>query len=72
MNTENKLKKLLKPVEVAELFGISIRTLYDWSASGRVPSIKINGTLRFDYDEIIHWIEKHKLPIGENLNNVAE
>jgi len=49
------------------LIGISIRTLYDWSASGRIPSIKINGALRYDADEINGWINGHKQNISENL-----
>lgn len=61
------MKKLLKISEVAELIGISIRTLYDWSASGRIPSIKINGALRYDADEINGWINGHKQNISENL-----
>jgi len=64
VNKEIKLNRLLKPTEAAELFGISIRTLYDWSASGRVPSIKINGALRFDAKEISDWINEHKQSVN--------
>ena len=66
---EIKLKKLLKISEAAELLGISTRTLYAWSASGRVPSVKINGVLRFEADEINEWINGHKRNISENLKD---
>ena len=61
------MKKLLKPSEAAKFFGISIRTLYDWSSAGTVPTVKINGALRFDLDEISNWIEMHKRPVNRKI-----
>ena len=57
------MRNLIKAPEAAKYFGISIRTLYDWSSAGTVPSVKINGALRFDLDEISDWIEMNKRPV---------
>ena len=39
---------LLTPREVARLFRIKPSTVYAWSAQGRLPSVRINGRIRFD------------------------
>jgi excisionase family DNA binding protein len=31
-------------------------TLYAWSAQGKIPCRKIHGLIRFDQDEIDHWL----------------
>ena len=62
------MNKLLKPIEAAKVIGISIRTLYDWSSAGSVPTVKINGALRFDLNDISNWIELNKRPVKKNNN----
>jgi len=39
-------RTLLKPSEVASLFGVSPRTVYHWHRMGVIEGIKINGILR--------------------------
>lgn len=49
-NTSNShnTTRLLKVPDVAELLSISPRTVRSWVYRGLIPSIKINGALRFD------------------------
>jgi len=39
-------RPLLSVREVAEQFGVSRKTVYDWTNTGAIPSIKVGGTVR--------------------------
>jgi excisionase family DNA binding protein len=52
--------KFLTIKELSELLSVKEPTLYSWASKGLIPSLKLNGLLRFDLDEISEWIEKHK------------
>ena len=49
--TVNELEKILK---------VSKKTLYQWAELGQIPSIKIQGCLRFDLDDVMKWVESCK------------
>lgn len=49
--------RLLKVAEVAELLGVSRRTIYKWARSGVLPSVKIGGVLRFKPDAVTALID---------------
>jgi excisionase family DNA binding protein len=34
-------------------------TLYAWAATGKIPSVKLNGTIRFIRADIERWINDH-------------
>ena len=36
------------------------KTLYQWAELGQIPSIKMQGCLRFDLDDVMKWIETCK------------
>ena len=38
---------LITPAEVASFYQVSIRTVQRWARSGKLPSVKIDRTLRF-------------------------
>lgn len=40
------LPDLLKPAEVARVFGVSRSTAYRWMSTGVVPAIKVGSTVR--------------------------
>ena len=43
---------------VAEVHGRHPQTLYKWvRAPGRIPHLRIGGTVRFDPDALARWIE---------------
>lgn len=52
--------KLITIKEVSEMLGVKDKTLYQWVELGQIPSIKLNGSVRFDPDEILTWINQCK------------
>lgn len=48
---------LLIATEVAQWLRISRSTLYMWVAAGKIPSLKLNGTVRFIRADIEGWIQ---------------
>jgi predicted DNA-binding transcriptional regulator AlpA len=52
---------LLKIREASELTRLSVKTLYSYVCSRRIPYVKINGALRFDEVRLIAWIAEHSV-----------
>jgi len=52
----------LKVVEVAKLFGVTPQHIYKMAASGRIPSFRISGSVRFDPDEVAAWLKEKQVP----------
>lgn len=50
---------------VAAMLGISPRTVYDLAASGRLPSYRIGGSIRFDPDEVQRFKESCKVTVAQ-------
>lgn len=48
--------KILTCKQVADLIQAKPSTIYAWAEQGRIPSIKINGLLRFVEAEILEWL----------------
>jgi excisionase family DNA binding protein len=42
-------------VEVAEIFKVGQKTVYNWASNGKIPSVKVNGRLLFIRDEIVKF-----------------
>jgi excisionase family DNA binding protein len=40
------------------------KTVYAWVSQGKIPTIKINGVIRFDASEIEAWLEKCQVSVG--------
>jgi excisionase family DNA binding protein len=51
------MKQLLTPKKVAERYDVSVKTIYKWAESGRLPSIKLGYLLRFDPDAVEAFID---------------
>jgi excisionase family DNA binding protein len=47
---------LLTVKELSARLNIKPSTLYLWAAQGKIPCRKIYGLIRFDWDEILHWL----------------
>lgn len=43
--------------EVAAHLRIKIGTIYSWSATGKIPAVKINGVIRFSRLDIEAWVQ---------------
>jgi excisionase family DNA binding protein len=52
----------LKVAEVAELFRVTPQHIYKMAASGRIPSFRISGSVRFDPDELAAWLKEKQAP----------
>jgi predicted site-specific integrase-resolvase len=50
-------KPLLTEVEVADLFGVTARTIRNWAATGHLSPLRIAGTTRYRAAEIQALIE---------------
>lgn len=52
-------KPLFRADEVAEIFGVSRRTIYRWHDEGRIDGIKVSANvLRFERAELIRILDK--------------
>lgn len=47
---------ILTASEVAAWLRIAVSTVYDWAGKATIPSIRLNGCLRFDRKELTRWI----------------
>jgi excisionase family DNA binding protein len=56
--------RLLTVKDVAARLQVKPKTLYAWASEGKIPTIKINGVIRFDADEIEAWLEKCQVSVG--------
>lgn len=52
--------KIMTVKEVSELLKVKEKTLYQWAELGQIPCIKMNGCLRFDFDDIQNWVKSCK------------
>ena len=52
--------RLLKVDDVAEILGMHPQTVYRMARQGKIPSVKIGRSLRFDSEEIEEWIKGRK------------
>lgn len=48
----DKKSAFMSPLEVAELLGVSRRTVYRWLRDGEIPSVKVAGTRRISRQEV--------------------
>jgi excisionase family DNA binding protein len=48
----------LKVAEVAQLLAVTPQHIYKMAASGRIPSFRISGSVRFDPDEVAAWLKE--------------
>jgi excisionase family DNA binding protein len=49
-------KGLMSAKQLAPLLGIGRPTLYQWAAQERIPSLTLNGQVRFDPKTIAAWL----------------
>jgi len=52
-----RLSMLLTIKDLAKQLQIKSSTLYAWVAQGKIPSLKINGLIRFDPGTIDRWVK---------------
>lgn len=52
-------EKFLSNRDVCQMLHISSRALQDWRDTGKIPFIKIKGTILYKESDIFEWIEKN-------------
>jgi len=55
---EKQVRKYLKPIEVADIVGVDIKTVYSWTEEGKIPYVKIVGSIRIPRERFYNWLEK--------------
>ena len=58
--------------EISELLNIKQKTIYTWAELGKIPSIKLNGSIRFDIGDIEQWIRDCKRKADSCHNPFAQ
>ena len=58
--------------ETSESLSVRPKTLYQWAELGQIPCIKMNGCLRFDWDDIKKWIQACKKEPQEGYNLLTQ
>lgn len=51
-------EELLTPKEIAEKLGVKKSTIYLWSHTGYIPTVKIGNLIRFRRSSIERWLDK--------------
>lgn len=62
-------KKWLRSAEVKKMLGISTGTLQNMRINGTIPFSKVNGTLFYDYEDILKVMEADKMEFRFNLDS---
>jgi len=60
--------KLVDIKEIAQMLNVKPSTVYQWAELGQIPCLKINGCLRFDIEDITHWIMSCKKESASSYN----
>lgn len=64
MSIIKQLRATRRPLTVrqaAETLGLHEQTIYKWSRTGRIPTLRIGGTLRFDPALLADWLENREV-----------
>lgn len=61
--------QLMIAAEVALWLRMRCSTIYMWAATGKIPSVKMNGAIRFVRSDIEHWInDRSRMPADSPLS----
>ncbi len=66
------IKRYCNIREVSEYTSLPVKTLYDWAAQGRIPSIKIGRRVLFDIQDIDQIMDNLKRTTGQCENTVRK
>ena len=60
---ENIEGRLYRTNEIADLLGVSPRTISNWVRDKVIPYFKIGKTLRFDPAKVLKVLNKYEVPV---------
>lgn len=69
------MKPLLTAKEIALFFKLSEKTIYKWAKENRIPHRNIEGSIRFNEDEVVRWSESKKIveiDLGQQTNSILK
>jgi excisionase family DNA binding protein len=69
--THESPSEMLIAIEVARWLRVRPSTIYAWAAAGKIPSLKLNGIVRFCRSEIEHWIKNHSCNLADSCPSMA-
>ncbi len=55
---------LLTVNDIAVRLQVATKTVYAWATQGKIPSVRINGVLRFDPKHIEPWLQGCQVLVG--------
>ena len=64
--------QLIGVKEVSEILNVKPSTLYQWAELGLIPCYKLNGSLRFDIEDIMSWIKSCKKEVTSRYNPLTQ
>lgn len=64
--------KIVDVKKLSEIIGVKAKTIYQWAELKQIPHIKLNGSLRFDLDDINRWVEDCKIQAGTGYNPLVQ
>lgn len=64
-----KEKTILTLNDLCELLGLSKSKIYKMTSSRTIKHHKIGGTLLFKHDDILEWIDQHRVPTLEEIKS---
>ena len=64
--------KLVGVKKIAEFLNVKPSTLYQWAELGQIPCYKLNGSLRFDMEDIMNWIKSCKKDSESSYNPLIQ
>ncbi len=64
--------KLIGVKEIAEILSVKQSTVYQWAELGQIPCVKLNGSLRFDPEDLFSWIKSCKKEAASGYNPLAQ
>jgi excisionase family DNA binding protein len=54
-----KRKSLMNAKDVADVTGLSVKTVYRRAAAGTLPTVKFGYIVKFDPHQIADWLREH-------------
>ena len=65
MKNNGSTKRYVSIKEVSEYTSLPVKTLYEWAATGRIPSIMIGRRVLFDLQDIDKIMDSFKRTINQ-------
>ena len=53
--------KLINIAELSAYLSTPVATIYMWTHQKKIPHIKMGRAVRFDREEIVHWLEEKRV-----------